>query len=41
MWLIDYAIGQEKGANHYLAGPAPFKLDDYSRWHGRLNLNRD
>jgi len=39
MWLIDYAIGRDKSANHYLAGRAPFKLADYERWFKRLNIN--
>lgn len=36
MWLIDYAIGDEKYTNHYLAGKAPFKLEDYQRWYKKL-----
>ena len=41
MWLVDYAIGKEKYTNHYLAGEAPFKLDDYQRWYKKLNIKRD
>ena len=41
MWLIDYTIGKEKYTNHYLAGEAPFKLDDYQRWYKKLNIKRD
>ncbi len=29
MWLMENTIGKEKYTNHYLAGVAPFKLDDY------------
>ncbi|HEY3319567.1 MAG TPA: glycoside hydrolase family 2 TIM barrel-domain containing protein [Planctomycetota bacterium] len=39
MWLIEWTAGTEAGTtgsqrfhNHYLAGPRPFKLDDYKRW---------
>lgn len=32
MWLIEWTTGDRKGRNHYLAGPRPFKLDDYKRW---------
>ena len=32
MWLIDWTVGDQKFQNHYLAGPRPFKLDDYRRW---------
>jgi len=41
MWLIDYTLGAEKYTNHYLAGMAPFKLDDYQRWYKKLNIKRD
>jgi len=41
MWLIDFTIGNEKYTNHYLAGEAPFKLDDYERWYKKLNIQRD
>jgi len=41
MWLVDYTIGKEKYKNHYLAGTAPFKLDDYKRWYKKLNIIRD
>jgi beta-mannosidase len=41
MWLIDYTVGKEKYTNHYLAGEAPFKLDDYQRWYKKLNINRE
>jgi beta-mannosidase len=41
MWLIDYAIGDKKYTNHYLAGKAPFKLADYQRWFQKLNIKRD
>lgn len=41
MWLIDYTLGEEKYTNHYLAGMAPFKLDDYQRWYKKLNIKRD
>jgi beta-mannosidase len=32
MWLIEWTVGGQKFQNHYLAGPRPFKLDDYKRW---------
>ena len=32
MWLIEWTVGKQKFHNHYLAGPRPFKLDDYKRW---------
>ena len=32
MWLIEWTVGGKKFQNHYLAGPRPFKLDDYKRW---------
>ena len=32
MWLIEWTFGKQKFYNHYLAGPRPFKLDDYKRW---------
>ena len=38
MWMVDYTIGKEKQINHYLAGAAPFKLDDYHRWYKKINL---
>ena len=41
MWLINYSIGNEKYSNHYLAGIAPFKLEDYKRWYNKLDINRD
>jgi beta-mannosidase len=41
MWLVDYAIGKEKFSNHYLAGAAPFQLDDYQRWYKKLNILRN
>jgi len=41
MWLIDTTIGDAKLTNHYLAGKAPFKLADYKRWYGKLNIKRD
>jgi len=41
MWLIEYTIGKDKFTNHYLAGKAPFKLDDYLRWYRKLNIVRD
>jgi beta-mannosidase len=41
MWRIDATIGQERQANHYLAGEAPFKLDDYERWYKKLSIQRD
>ena len=41
MWLVEYTIGNEKYSNHYLAGIAPFKLDDYQRWYKKLNIKRD
>lgn len=41
MLLIEYTIGEEKFKNHYLAGDAPFKLDDYQRWYGKLNIKRE
>jgi len=41
MWLIEYSAGKEKYTNHYLAGEAPFKLDDYKRWYKKLKIERD
>jgi beta-mannosidase len=41
MWLIEYSIGENKYTNHYLAGKAPFQLDDYQRWFKKLNIKRD
>ena len=41
MWLVDYTIGTEKYTNHYLAGEAPFKIDDYRRWFKKLDIKRD
>lgn len=32
MWLMEWTVGNQKFHNHYLAGPRPFKLDDYKRW---------
>ena len=32
MWLIEWTVASQKFQNHYLAGPRPFKLDDYKRW---------
>ena len=32
MWLIEWNVDNQKFQNHYLAGPRPFKLDDYRRW---------
>lgn len=41
MWLIYCTSGKEKYSNHYLAGEAPFKLEDYQRWYKKLNIKRD
>jgi beta-mannosidase len=41
MWLIDYKIGEENYSNHYLAGTAPFNLNDYQRWFEKLNIKRN
>jgi beta-mannosidase len=41
MWLIEYTIGNEKFINHYLAGKAPFRLNDYERWHKLLEQRID
>ena len=32
MWLIEWTAGGKTYKNHYLAGPRPFKLDNYKRW---------
>ncbi|MCE5205955.1 MAG: glycoside hydrolase family 2 [Porphyromonadaceae bacterium] len=40
MWLIEYKIGDEKFINHYLAGKAPFKLEDYEKWCKHLAIER-
>ena len=32
MWLIEWTVADRHFQNHYLAGPRPFKLDDYKRW---------
>jgi hypothetical protein len=40
MWLIEYSIGNENLANHYLAGKPPFKLNDYENWYKKLNIKR-
>jgi len=40
MWLIHYELEDgSKHLNHYLSGKAPFKLEDYKRWFGRLKIN--
>jgi beta-mannosidase len=41
MWLIEYSFGDDKNTNHYLAGKAPFKLQDYQRWFSKMNIKRD
>ena len=41
MWLIEYTIGTEKFTNHYLAGKAPFKLNEYEQWYRKLGVKRD
>jgi beta-mannosidase len=41
MWLIEYTIGGAKGQNHYLAGSAPFRIDDYRRWFEKLGISKD
>ena len=41
MWLIEYTVGNEKLTNHYLAGKAPFKLNDYEKWYKHLNIKRN
>jgi beta-mannosidase len=41
MWLIDYSIGKEKYTNHYLAGKAPFILDNYRQWYKKLKIIND
>ena len=39
MWLIEWKLADgTTGANHYLAGPRPFKLDQYKRWLEMMNL---
>lgn len=38
MWLIDYTVGPEKFKNHYLAGKAPFSLNDYMRWSKKMDI---
>ncbi|MDR2041899.1 MAG: glycoside hydrolase family 2 [Tannerella sp.] len=37
MWLIEYTIDDQKRTNHYLAGQAPFRLQDYERWYKQLS----
>lgn len=32
MWLLEWSVAGRTYRNHYLAGPRPFKLDDYKRW---------
>jgi beta-mannosidase len=32
LWLIEWTVEGNKFQNHYLAGPRPFRLDDYRRW---------
>ena len=41
MWLIEYTIDNEKFTNHYLAGKAPFKLEEYQRWFQKLKIERN
>ena len=41
MFLIEYSIDKDKYTNHYLAGKAPFNLNDYQRWYQKLNIKRD
>jgi beta-mannosidase len=40
LWLIDWTVAGQRFRNHYLAGPRPFKLDDYKGWLGALGLRR-
>ncbi|MDR1601590.1 MAG: glycoside hydrolase family 2 [Tannerella sp.] len=40
MWLIEYAVDGEKRTNHYLAGKAPFRLQDYERWYKQLPVSK-
>ena len=36
LWLIEWTLGEgTQGRNHYLAGPRPFDLETYRRWHTR------
>ena len=41
IWLIEYTIGTEKFTNHYLAGKAPFKLNEYEEWYRKLGIKRE
>jgi len=41
MWLIEFTHGGKPLRNHYLAGPRPFRLDDYKRWLRRMNILHD
>jgi beta-mannosidase len=38
MWLIEWTASGRRFQNHYLAGPRPFRLDDYKRWLKAMGL---
>jgi len=38
MWLIEWTAFDRLFQNHYLAGPRPFRLDDYKRWLKAIGL---
>jgi beta-mannosidase len=41
MWSIDWTARDVTAHNHYLAGPRPFRLEDYRRWLTRLGQQHD
>ncbi len=38
MWLLEWTANGQSFRNHYLAGPRPFRLDDFKRWLGILGI---
>jgi beta-mannosidase len=36
LWLLRFAFGENVATNHYISGPRPYRLTDYSRWAQRL-----
>jgi beta-mannosidase len=41
LWLMEWTVAGQKFHNHYLAGPRPFKLDDYKRWLKGMALRNE
>jgi beta-mannosidase len=40
LWIARWS-GDAEGANHFLAGPRPWRLADLRRWYARLGLRAD